>query len=157
MLEEHTELCLLLASCWFLSWLIPQPWRWRWHVPPKRWQTLNRLHSITSQKTEEPFMTTAVRISCSVILILVTIEAKNITRDTDVSFPIWVWSHSCHPCFTCKVKVKFSLYRQWRPLGLQEVDALAFSDIWLIDGGKVVSPTCWPLFTPRKIPDTHFC
>jgi hypothetical protein len=31
-----------------------------------------------------------------------------------------------------------------------------FSDIRLIDGGKVVSPTRRPLFTPRKIPGTHF-
>jgi hypothetical protein len=38
-------------------------------------------------------------------------------------------------------KVKLSLYRPWRPLGLQEVEALTFSDIRLIDGGKVVSPT----------------
>jgi hypothetical protein len=34
---------------------------------------------------------------------------------------------------------------------LREVEALTFSDIRLIDGGKVVSPTCRPLFTPRKI------
>jgi hypothetical protein len=40
-----------------------------------------------------------------------------------------------------KKKVKFSLYRPWSPLGLQEVEAPTFSDIWLIDGGKVVSPT----------------
>jgi hypothetical protein len=25
------------------------------------------------------------------------------------------------------------------------------------DGGKVVSPTRWPLFNPRNIPGTHFC
>jgi hypothetical protein len=54
-------------------------------------------------------------------------------------------------------KVKLSLYRPWRPLGLREVEAPTFSDIWLIDGGKVVSPTRRPLFTPRKFPDTHFC
>jgi hypothetical protein len=46
------------------------------------------------------------------------------------------------------VKVKFSLYRPWRPLVLREVEAPAFTDIRLIDGGKVVSPTCRPLFTP---------
>jgi hypothetical protein len=51
----------------------------------------------------------------------------------------------------------FSLYRPWRPLGLREVEAPTFSDIRLIDGGKVVSPIRWPLFTPRKIPGTHFC
>jgi hypothetical protein len=48
------------------------------------------------------------------------------------------------------VKVKFSLYRPWRPFGLWEVEAPTFSYIRLIDGGKVVSPTCRPLFTPGK-------
>jgi hypothetical protein len=33
---------------------------------------------------------------------------------------------------------------------LREVEAPTFSDIWLIDGGKVVSPRRRPLFTPRK-------
>jgi hypothetical protein len=56
-----------------------------------------------------------------------------------------------------KGKVKFSLYRPWRPLGLREVEAHTFSDIRLIDGGKIVSTTRRPLFTPRKIPGTHFC
>jgi hypothetical protein len=57
-----------------------------------------------------------------------------------------------------KVKVKkFSVYRPWRPLGLRQVEAPTFSDIRLIDGGKVVRPTRRPLFTPRKIPGTHFC
>jgi hypothetical protein len=36
----------------------------------------------------------------------------------------------------CEVKV--SLYRARRPLGLREVEAPTFSDIRLIDGGKVV-------------------
>jgi hypothetical protein len=40
-----------------------------------------------------------------------------------------------------KVKVKLSLYRQWRPLGLREFEATIFSDIRLIDGRKCVSPT----------------
>jgi hypothetical protein len=57
-----------------------------------------------------------------------------------------------------KGKVKLSLYRPWRPLGLREVEAPTLSlDNRLIDGGKVVSPTRRPLFTPRKIPGTHFC
>jgi hypothetical protein len=54
-------------------------------------------------------------------------------------------------------KVKLSPYRRWRPLGLREVEAPTFSDIRLIDGGKVVSPTRRLLFTPRKFPGTHFC
>jgi hypothetical protein len=49
-----------------------------------------------------------------------------------------------------KVKVKLSLYRPWRPLGLQEVEDPTFSDIQLIDGGKVVSPMRRPLFTPLE-------
>jgi hypothetical protein len=32
-----------------------------------------------------------------------------------------------------------------------------FPDNRLTDGGEVVSPTRRPPFTPRKIPDTHFC
>jgi hypothetical protein len=32
-----------------------------------------------------------------------------------------------------------------------------FLDIRLTDGGEVVSLTSLPLFTPRKIPGTHFC
>jgi hypothetical protein len=55
-------------------------------------------------------------------------------------------------------KVKLSLYRPWRPIGLREVEAPTFSlDSRLKDGGKVVNPTRRPLFTPRKIPGTHFC
>jgi hypothetical protein len=59
--------------------------------------------------------------------------------------------------YLSKVKVKLSLYRPWRPLGLREVEAPTFSDIRLTDGGIVVSPTRQPLFTPRKVPGTHFC
>jgi hypothetical protein len=55
------------------------------------------------------------------------------------------------------IKVKLALYRLWRPLGLQEVEASTFSDMRLTGGSKVVSPICQLLFTPRKIPDTHFC
>jgi hypothetical protein len=54
-------------------------------------------------------------------------------------------------------EVTLFLYRPWKPLGLREVEAPTFSDIRLTDGGKVVSPTRQPLFTSRKIPDTHFC
>jgi hypothetical protein len=54
-------------------------------------------------------------------------------------------------------KVKLSLYRPWRPLGLLELEAPTFSDIRFIDGGEVVSLTRRPLFTPRKISGTHFC
>jgi hypothetical protein len=62
-------------------------------------------------------------------------------------------------CFLCYLlaygkKVKLSPYR---PLGLGEAEAPTFSDIRLIDGGKVVSLTRRPLFTPRKFPGTQFC
>jgi hypothetical protein len=30
-----------------------------------------------------------------------------------------------------------------------------FLDNWFTNGGEVVSPTHWPMFTPRKIPGTH--
>jgi hypothetical protein len=55
-----------------------------------------------------------------------------------------------------KTKVKLSLYRPWGPLGLREVETRTFSDIQLIVGGKVVSPMP-QLFSPWKIPGTHFC
>jgi hypothetical protein len=47
-------------------------------------------------------------------------------------------------------KVKLSTYRPWRPPELREVEAPTFSDIRLIDGGKVVGPTRRPLSTPEK-------
>jgi hypothetical protein len=58
--------------------------------------------------------------------------------------------------FSIFVKVKFSLYKPSRPLGLREVETPTFSDIRFIDGVKVVSQTRRPPFTPRKIPGTHF-
>jgi hypothetical protein len=56
-----------------------------------------------------------------------------------------------------KKKVKLSLYRPWRPLGLREVEVLTFSGVRLTDGGEVVSPTLRPLLIPRKISGTYFC
>jgi hypothetical protein len=35
-----------LLSCWFLSWLFLQPWRWRRHVSPKCQFTFNGLHGV---------------------------------------------------------------------------------------------------------------
>jgi hypothetical protein len=68
---------------------------------------------------------------------------------------IWSWVHwGSHPRMTAlasKSKVKFSLYRPWRPLGLREVEPPTFSDIRLVDDGKIVSPTRRPLFAPLKI------
>jgi hypothetical protein len=56
-----------------------------------------------------------------------------------------------------KAKVKLSLYRPWRPLGLREVEAPTLSEIRLTDGGKVValragrslSPGSWYSFLPE--------
>jgi hypothetical protein len=47
---------------WFLARLIFRPWRWRWYISPKRRLTVNRLHSVVSQKMVL-FITTAVRTS----------------------------------------------------------------------------------------------
>jgi hypothetical protein len=48
------------------------------------------------------------------------------------------------------VKVKLTLYRLWRLLGLREVEAPTFSDIRLTDGGEVVSFMRRPPFTPHE-------
>jgi hypothetical protein len=37
-------------SRWYVARLILQPWRWRWHVPPKCLLTFNRLHDVISQR-----------------------------------------------------------------------------------------------------------
>jgi hypothetical protein len=50
----------------------------------------------------------------------------------------------------CKVKVKFSLYRPWRPLWLREVEAPTFSDIRLIDGGQGCQPYAPATFHPQE-------
>jgi hypothetical protein len=61
--------------------------------------------------------------------------------------------------FSIKItgKVKVIPKQAMEALGLREVQAPTFSDIRLTDGGKVVSPTRRPLFTPRKIAGIHFC
>jgi hypothetical protein len=38
-----------LLSRWYLAPLILRPWRWMWHVPPKRRLAFNRLHGVISQ------------------------------------------------------------------------------------------------------------
>jgi hypothetical protein len=42
------------------------------------------------------------------------------------------------------------------PSGCETSRLPHFLDNRLTDGGKVVSLTRWPLFTPRKFPGTHF-
>jgi hypothetical protein len=64
---------------------------------------------------------------------------------------VWVFTACYRHSFTFTFsKVKFFLYRQWRPSGLREFEAPTFSDIRHIDGGKGVSLTRRPLFTPRR-------
>jgi hypothetical protein len=53
-------LCLLLASRWFLAWLIHQPWRQNQSFPAKRHLIFNPLHCFIFQKVEF-FVSTAVR------------------------------------------------------------------------------------------------
>jgi hypothetical protein len=55
-------------------------------------------------------------------------------------------------------KVKRLCNRPWWPIGSWNIEAPTFSpDNRLTDGGKVVSLTLSPPFTPREIPGTHFC
>jgi hypothetical protein len=49
-------------SCWFVAWIILQPWRWRPHVSPKRRFTFNGLNGVISQNVELT-VTIAVRTS----------------------------------------------------------------------------------------------
>jgi hypothetical protein len=49
--------CLLLASLWFLAWLMFRPWRWWWYVPLKRQLALNKLTYLRSWALlEEPLI-----------------------------------------------------------------------------------------------------
>jgi hypothetical protein len=50
--QYEAQLCLLIASCWFLAWLTLRHWRWNRHVPPKCQWAFNGLHSNISQKME---------------------------------------------------------------------------------------------------------
>jgi hypothetical protein len=61
LLRYNAQLCLMSASCWFLTWLTLQPWSWR-HLPPKWWLPFTLLQGIIYQKIEL-FVTTAVRSS----------------------------------------------------------------------------------------------
>jgi hypothetical protein len=59
-------------------------------------------------------------------------------------------------------KVKLSRNRPWRPIGLWGVKDPTLSRQSAVDGGKVVSLTHQPRFTPQKhyyfnVSGTHFC
>jgi hypothetical protein len=68
--------------------LIIRPWRWRWHVPPKRPLTFNGLHGVISQKMEL-FITTAVRTSnptCLTTLIFLSSFVALDNRSSELLF-----------------------------------------------------------------------
>jgi hypothetical protein len=54
------------------------------------------------------------------------------------------------PCSFVGGKVKLSLYRPWRPLGLREDETPTFSDIQPTDGVKVVKPYAPAAFYPQE-------
>jgi hypothetical protein len=58
----NSDPCLQPTLCWFLAWLVLQPWRWSQHDPLKRWLNFNELHGVLYQKTKL-FITTAARTS----------------------------------------------------------------------------------------------
>jgi hypothetical protein len=49
--QADCSACHLLSGCFF-AWLIPRPWRWRRHVPPKRRLTFNGPHGVVSHNME---------------------------------------------------------------------------------------------------------
>jgi hypothetical protein len=49
----QAEFCLLLASCWFLAWLILRPWICRRHIPPKSPLKMNGLYGVISMKIKQ--------------------------------------------------------------------------------------------------------
>jgi hypothetical protein len=54
------------------------------------------------------------------------------------------------------------MVKKGKVIPVQAVEALRFARVWgshifrFIDGVKDVSPTRRPLFTPKKLPGTHF-
>jgi hypothetical protein len=54
-----------------------------------------------------------------------------------------------HNIYAKQVKT-VPLQAYYRAIGLQKVEDSRFLDSWVHEGGKVVSPTHWPLSPPRK-------
>jgi hypothetical protein len=50
--EARIKLCSMPVSCWFLTWLILRPWRWRRFVPLKCRSIFTGLRGVMSQKIE---------------------------------------------------------------------------------------------------------
>jgi hypothetical protein len=81
-----------LHAC-FLLCVFFQPWRWRWHVPPKRRFTFNGLQGVISQKLEL-FITTDVRTSNPKYVTLLTCSesAKNSTLEVCIFLCRMLWT-----------------------------------------------------------------
>jgi hypothetical protein len=47
-----------------------------------------------------------------------------------------------------RVYVTLKAIKLWSPIGLRDAMDLALLDNWITDGGKVISPTHRPHFTP---------
>jgi hypothetical protein len=47
---ETSNSCLLSEFCWYLTWLIFEPWSWRLYVPPERRLNANGLQDFMFQK-----------------------------------------------------------------------------------------------------------
>jgi hypothetical protein len=47
--KEQSSVCYQFSR-WFLARHCLRSWRWRWHVPPKRWLTFNGIHGVISQE-----------------------------------------------------------------------------------------------------------
>jgi hypothetical protein len=102
---EEEELCLLPALWWFLAWLSPQPWRWRWHVSPKCWFDLqwNIWHFIPEDQLPQ-------RKECffnlSYTLLTYTGELKMLVRKSNIQLlgnilyeakvlESWIYTYQC--------------------------------------------------------------
>jgi hypothetical protein len=72
-------------------------------------------------------------------------------RRVGQGWSIGLWDINDHKVIRKKKQVKLS---PWKPIGLWDVKDPTLSDNRLIDGGKVVSPTNQPHFTPQK---HYFC
>jgi hypothetical protein len=100
---------VLPALRWFLAWLILQPWWWRWHFPPKHCSTFNRLHGVTSQKTDL-FTATAVKTSNPTKHKTVhdVTMYKKCNLHMAESKSLWIFSTATKWCSTCVFMPKHS-------------------------------------------------
>jgi hypothetical protein len=96
---QVVHLSLLPVSCWFLSWLIFRPWRWRRYVSPKRWLTFNELHDTICNKISL-FITTSMRthihVRISVMGQTCSWDEKN--ENDRQKFGLWSVLEHCKEC-----------------------------------------------------------